>query len=228
MTILELVQMAIEESGAKIDLPTTVVSQTGLSKKFVNWVVRAWKKIQMERLTYFWRIVSDQQLSLVASTNEYSLPAALESLNLRSLTCHLSDENETPVLFRPSDVYRSQVKRISMAEGKPQYFTVLPNRQLAFWPTPDQNYTINYEGIRAIETLDNTNDSSTPQYLSEDYHEAIVWVAVMSYAMHFEDGSKMAEAQAEYRPYKKYFEERFADIPVLDTTALYANYMYLG
>jgi hypothetical protein len=50
----------------------------------------------------------------------------------------------------------------------------------------------------------------------------------MIYAMHYEDSGKMQEAQAEFLPYKKYFEERFSDMPVLDTTSLYADYYYLG
>ena len=49
----------------------------------------------------------------------------------------------------------------------------------------------------------------------------------MSYAMHFEDGTKLSEAQTKFIPYKKYFEERFMPIPSVATDILYRNSLYV-
>jgi hypothetical protein len=100
---------------------------------------------------------------------------------------------------------------------------------------PDANYTVRYEGILLPQVFDytdaggnGTSNALTPTNLDAAYHDAIVWQAVMYYAMHFEDGSKLSEAQAMFRPFKKYFEERYMDIPTVDTSALYATYAYNG
>lgn len=231
MTYLELVQKAVRRSGATLTVPSTVVSQTGLAFLFVEWVRDAWKSIQLERLGLHFRRSRDLTLSLVASTDEYTLPATLESINTRSLTCHLSNENESPMQFQTYDYWRRFVDRVSRQEGKPQFFTIGPLGKLIVWPQPDEAYTIRYEGILLPEEFDyedtagaGTSDALEPTNLHSQYHDAIVWQALMYYAMHFEDGSKLQEAQAMFRPYKKYFEERYMDIPIVDTTILYSVY----
>jgi hypothetical protein len=234
MNYLALVQKTVRKSAAKVDVPTTVIGQSGLSELFVEWVQEAWKEIQMERLGIGWRVVTGETLSLVAGTYEYALDTDLESVNTRTVTQHLAGENETPVIFRTSDYYRTIIDRVSRSSGPPQYFTLMPDdKAWVFWPNPDQAYTVRFEGIRAIQEFDYTDaagvgssDVLTPTGLDSIYHDAIVWQAVANYAMHFEDGSKLQEAQVKFRPYKKYFEERFMDIPTVDTSALYQLRMY--
>lgn len=231
MTYLELVQKAVRKSGSTVDSPSTVIGQTGLAFLFVEWVQEAWKEIQLERLGLYFRRDRDLTLSLVASTDEYTLPATLESVNTRSLTCHLAGDNETPLQFHTYDYWRRFVDKYTRQEDKPQYFTFGPHNKLIVWPQPDEAYTIRYEGILLPQEFDyedtagaGTSDALEPTNLNSQYHDAIVWQAVMSYAMHFEDGSKLAEARTKFKPYKKYFEERYMDIPVVDTTVLYTVY----
>lgn len=233
MTYLELVQKAVRKSGATVTEPSTVFGQTGLAFLFVEWVREAWRNIQLERLGLYFRRSRDLTLSLVASTDEYSLPNTLESVNLRSLTCHLSNENETPLKFQTYDYWRLYVDKIhaNRTESKPQYFTFAPDNKLIVWPIPDEAYTVRYEGILVPQEFDyedtagaGTSDDLEPTNLPDQYHDAIVWQAVLYYAMHFEDGTKMAEAQSMFKPFKKYFEERYMDIPTVDTTALYATF----
>lgn len=229
MNYLQLVQKAVRKSGAKITVPTTVVGQTGIAGMFVEWVADAWKDIQLERLGIFWRVDRDVSFNLVASDFEYVVDSDYESINLRSVTCHLSNENETPVTWRTYDYYRTQVDRVDRQEGKPQYFTFSPDNLWIFWPTPDDTYTIKYDGIRVVQVFDSedsagagTSDVLQPTGLQSSYHDAIVWQAIMNYALHFEDGSKLSEAQIKFKPYKKYFEERFMPTVTVDTTAMYS------
>lgn len=229
MNYLSLVQKTVRKSGAKLDVPTTVVGQSGLSFLFVEWVQEAWKEIQMERLGIGWRVVTGETLSLVADTYEYALDSDLESINTRTVTCHLAGDNESPVCYMPSDYYRTQVDRVTRSSGKPQFFSLMPDdSNWVFWPNPNDAYTIRFEGIRKIQEMDyedtagvGSSDVITPTALPDVYHDAIVWQAIMNYAMHFEDGSKLQEAQAKFKPYKKYFESRFMDTVTVDTTALY-------
>lgn len=221
-TYLELVQKTVRKSGATVTEPSAVTGLTGLQELFAEWVAEAWKHIQMERMGLKWRRDRDLTLSLSASTDEYAIPATLESLNLRSLTCHLSNVSETPVYFQTYDYWKRWIDRVDRSEGKPQYFTISPDNKIIVWPIPDDDYTIVYEGVLVIDEL--SANSDVPANLDAVYHDAIVWQAVMYYAMHFEDGTKLSEAQAMFRPYKKYFEERFMEIPEVDTTVLYTTY----
>lgn len=232
-TFLELAQKAVRKSGATTDDLSTVVGQTGILELFVEWTVEAWRDIQLERLGLWFRRDRDLTISMVASTDEYSLPATLESVNTRSLTCHLSNENETPMDFLTYDYWRKWQDRVDRQEGKPQYFTFSPDNKLVVWPIPDDTYTIRYEGILLPEIWDytdaagaGTSDALTPTNLPAAYQDAIVWMAVLYYAMHFEDGTKMAEAQTRWKPFKKYFESRQMDIPTVDTTSLYNTMTY--
>lgn len=229
MNFLQLVKKTVRKSAATIAVPTTVVGQTDIQALFVEWVQDAWKDIQMERLGLTWRTDLDQSLSLVSGTYEYGIGSGLESINLNSLTCHLSNESESKIYHQTYTYYQREIDRVVRASGKPKYFTLAPDDDnLIFWPNPDAAYTVLYEGIKDIEELDSTDDAGAgtsdlivPAGLKVIYHDAIVWQAVMSYAMHFEDGSKLAEAKIKFRPYKKYFEERFMPIVTLNTSALY-------
>jgi hypothetical protein len=97
---------------------------------------------------------------------------------------------------------------------------------LAFYPPPDANYTVRYDGLLKVEILDDTDNSDTPTGLLTEYHDGIMWRAVMYYAAHFEDGAKLAEAQDRFRPYKKYYEERELEDVVVDTKAFYRSRTY--
>ena len=233
MNYLQLVQRAIRKSGAKLAVPSTVVDQTGITQLFVDWVADAWKDIQIERLGYYPRISRDLSMALVDGTYEYSLPATLEGVDTRSLTVDLAGVAQAPLYFCTYDHYRTTIDRQTRAEGKPQYFTLTPSNSLVLWPTPDAAYTLRYDGILIAQIFDSTDvagagtsDILTPTGLRTEYQDAIVWQAIIKYAMHYEDGAKLAEAQAEMRPYIKFFEERFMPTITVERGTLYGNNIY--
>jgi len=233
MNYLQLVQKMVRKSGAKVDVPTTVVGQTGITEMFVEWIADAWKDIQLERLGLAWRTSRGLTFNLVAGTHEYGLDSTLESINTRSVTCHLGGVNESPVCFQRYDYYLTEIDRQTRMSGKPQYFSFTPDNNWVFWPNPDDTYAIVYEGVLEVEIFDSTDvagagtsDLLEPTALQPAYHDAIVWQALLNYGMHFEDGSKLSEAQVKFRPYKKYFEERFMPIVTVNTSALYQPWLY--
>lgn len=232
MNYLQLVQRAVRKSGGKIAIPTTVVGQTGITQLFVDWVADAWKEIQIERMGYYPRISRDLSMAMVVGTYDYALPATLEGVDTRSLTCDLAGVNESPMMFCPYDHYRREVDRQVRVDGKPQFFTLSPDNRLVVWPNPDELYTIRYDGVLVAQIWDSTDSAGvgtsnvlTPTGLRVDYQDAIVWKAIIDYAMHFEDGSKLAEAQAKYKPYLKYIEERHMPTVTVKVDSLYGiNY----
>lgn len=229
MTFLELVKRTVAKSGAKVARPTTVVDQTGINLLFVEWVVEAWEALQRERLGVSWRSVRDQTLALTAGVDEYDIPESMESIRTDTVKIHLAGANESPLPFCRYEVWRATADKYTQDSGKPQHFTISPSdNRIVVWPTPDAAYTIRYEGLRKIQTFDytdaagaGTSDLLQPTGLEDEYHMAIVWVAVMYYAMHFEDGAKLVEARTNFFPFKKYFEERFMPIPTVETDSLY-------
>ena len=230
-TYLEIVQKAIRKSGSKVDSPTTVVGTSGIVELFVEWVQDAWKDIQLEHLGWSWRVARDQTLAMVVSTDEYAMPTGIENIDLRSVTCYLTTDDESPVSFVPYMHWRTYLDKAYTAgitEGKPVCFTITPDDIIAVYPPPDALYTIRYDGHTDVEVLDyadtagvGTSDALTPTGLRDEYHDGIMWRAVQYYSEHFEDGAKLAESTNHFRPYKKYYEERELENVVVDTTALY-------
>ena len=223
-TYLEIVQKAIRKSGSKVDKPTTIVGATGIVELFVEWVQDAWKDIQLEHLGWQWRVARDQTLTLVASTDEYAMPAGMENIDLRSVSVYENVDDEFPLTYVSYLHWRNHLDKANTAgitEAKPKNFTITPDDKIAFYPPPDIEYTVRYDGHTTVEILDDTDDADTPTGIRDEYHDGIMWRAVMYYAEHFEDGAKLQEAQNHFKPYKKYFDERELENVVVDTTAMY-------
>jgi hypothetical protein len=221
-----MVQKAIRRSGAKTDEPTTIVAATGLTKLFVEWVQDAWKEIQLERMGWDWRVARDEIMAITDASDEYAMPSTMESINLRTVTVYKALEDEGPVTFMHYDEWRRSRDTGVWSTGRPLYFTITPDDQWAFFPPPDQAYTVRFDGVRKVEILDDTDDNDTPTYLAEEYHDGIVWQAVAHYAQHFEDGSKLQEALDRFVPYKKYFEMRSMPEMTVRVDALYRRTYY--
>ena len=224
-TYLELVQKAIRKTGAKIEKPTTIVGASGLTELFVEWVQDAWKHIQLEHLGWQWRVSRDLTLAITSATDEYALPATLEHLDKRTVSVYDAVDDELQIYHVNYHHWRNQLDKLNVAPGaKPICFTLTPDNKIAFYPIPDQDYTVRYDGLLAVEILDDTDDTDTPTGILEVYHDAITWKAIEYYAAHFEDGAKLQEAQNMFMPYKKYFEERELEDIVVDTKVFYRDY----
>lgn len=226
MTLLEMVQKAIRKSGAKVDLPSTVTENNNLIQLFVEWVVDAWKDIQLERLGWDWRVTRDKTFAITSAAAEYTVPSTMETINTKTVVIYDDPTDASFLQYISYDEYRRRRDTMTAATSRPLYFTLTPDDMIAFWPAPDQNYTVKYDGVLKVEILDDTDDNATPARLAEEYHDGIVWQAVRYYAQHFEDGSKFQEAVDRFVPYKKYFEERAMPDMSLDLSALYGYRKY--
>lgn len=202
MTLLEIVTEAMAKALVREDAPSTTVSATGIVADFVGYVNDTYRNIQLtahgER--WFFRQSLDLTLSLVASTSEYAMPAGLQTLNWRTVTCYLTTpkEEETPVEYIDYYYWRTYYNTRNMEEGKPQYITVKPDGTLELIPTPDDTYTLHFDGVLSEDTL--SGDADTP-ILPVWAQRCLVWGAVQRFAEAHEDGSMLAKANKEYRPY---------------------------
>jgi hypothetical protein len=222
---LELVEKAVEKSGAREDVPTTVVGTTGMLKLFVSWVADAWEDLKLESNDWWFRQLRDQTVNVTQSTDEYSLGATLDSLNERTVSIYQTGQgvDETPLEHIRYEDWRMVYDTRNYTESTPRIFTVTPDNKIGLFPVPDGAYTLRFDAVRAIQTLDNTNNADTPTGLPESYHNIIVWSAVMKYAAHYEDGSKFSEAEAMFNKYHERIEARQKPRIGIESNQLYRN-----
>jgi hypothetical protein len=200
MTYLELVQLAIRESGAREEQPSTLVGVTGLALDFKNWVADAWYELQMEHENPPWwfRVLESQTASLLQSQDTLPSLIGMESIDWRTVTCYTTSKtDETPVEFVPYQHWRMEYDTKTYQEGKPKWITETPTGSYKVFPFTDQPYTIRFDGVRSIQTF--TADADEPTGLQEQFHRVIAYAAVMRYAMHHEDGAKYADAEKKFR-----------------------------
>ena len=215
MTFLELVRFAMKRAGVREDLPTTLVGATGIVDDFIDWVNDAWEELQIDREDPPWwfRTLMDQTLAVTTSTDEYSMPAGLETIDWRTVTVYtVAKQDETPVEYIPYNNWRTRFDTITGQAGRPQFITLKPDNSLAMFPVPDQNYTLRFDGVLDLEEL--TADADVPSGLPAMYHKLLAWDAVRKFAEHHEDGTMLAKAQGRH---KRYFKRVLArQLPTMD------------
>lgn len=104
--------------------------------------------------------------------------------------------------------------------GRPEYFTITPTGEVWIYPIPDAHYEINIFGPKKIQEL--SEDTDEP-YLESEYRLAIVFRALMEYALYHEDRSVFERARNKYRSYKKALEHRYMPDINLNTSSLYRD-----
>lgn len=219
MNYLEIVQDAMREASVREDLPTTVVGATGIVKDFLGFVNTTYKNIQntghSER--WFFRQSLDQTLALVAGQAEYNMPAGLQSLNWRTITCYETAKvEESPVCWMDYYHWRREVDTVDLEDGKPQHITQKPDGTLVLTPAPDKAYTLSFDGVLAIDKM--TADSDEP-IIPEWFQDVLVWGAVKRFAKRHEDGTLMVDAMEEYKP----IYDSMSNYQLPDTTVQYAR-----
>ena len=198
MNFLQLAQKLASESGTLQDgVITTVTGQTGRKGKVCRWIADAWRAIQNAHQEWRW-MESEFELALSASTRRYAYGTATDTLDsgaidrfqrwifnsdpesdsgitLYDSSTGLSDEGV--LLFREWDHFYKSFMRGEQTEGKPNYFTVTPQNELAFHSIPDGNdYVAIGRYQKSAQTL--SADADEPECPAQ-YHDVIVDVAMM-------------------------------------------------
>lgn len=200
MTYLELVNFAMSRAGVREEAATTLVGAIGLVADFKNWVNDAWYEMQMEKQNPpWWFMMSlDQTLAISASTDSYSVPAGLATLDWRTPTIYTTaKQDETPLCYIPYDEWRGYYDTKTFQEGRPKWITLCPDDTIKLFPVPEQAYTLRYDGV--IDPAELSADTDEPANLPDRYHRVIGWAAVMRYAAHHEDGATLMNAENKFR-----------------------------
>lgn len=189
MNYLELSQRLVQEAGIAGGGPATTVSQSGIKKKVVDWIARAWTEIQNQRdWNFLWNTTS---FTTTVGTRDYhpvtglGLSPALSSYVTDSFLIYKTSEgvsDQGPLTYVPWGEWSNSFRGYgSVDSGKATEFTILPDTKIRLNANPDVSYTISFDYYRTSVVL--AANSDTPA-LPTQYHEAIVYQALKYYAAH--------------------------------------------
>jgi hypothetical protein len=184
-------------TGALATTPTTTTSQTGVEGEIVRFVGYAYRDIQNEQVQWLFRMKRGS-FNTVASTRAYTITSSVSDFEalLPSepeghdpfITLYLASDGEageTRCYFVPYLNFRQSFLEFgSRPEGRPVRFTIEPDGQIAFDPTPDAIYTVNFDYRRTLHELTTDADASTgTPIIPSQFHMSIVWGAMKYYAL---------------------------------------------
>lgn len=95
--------------------------------------------------------------------------------------------------------------------AKPYCFTETPDGDFDFFPRPDKVYSLAFEYQKTLSTLSAYSDS--PSELETDFHDVIMWAAVIKYADYNGERTVYQHAKKNYDFYKNRMEKTFMPIP---------------
>ena len=171
MTFLELVNAVRRECSVSGSGVTTVLNQTGESKRLVQWVQQAHEDIQ----NYFfdWRFLKKDSSFVTQTTTNIIQPAS--DLNIWDLErIYDADGNQMEVVE-----YADVPERVDTSvTGKPTRFVLKNDNTLQADPYPDAAYTYYYDYFRKPYVM--VADTDTPLFPAH-YHRVIVGRAMVYY-----------------------------------------------
>lgn len=184
MNYLQLCQTLRQECAAPGDGPSSVLSQSGESLRFVNWIQRAYLKIQTAQRWKWMNATSTLALTesqssyvktdLVASRfgawdpRQWVVYETASGLTDASRLIKLDYEDfEARYIFGAND------------DGRPRFYAIGPDDKVYLAPAPAAGYTLRFRYWKSADTLSgNTDEPEMPA----DYHWIIVYEAMKYYA----------------------------------------------
>lgn len=203
-TFLELCTQYRLEAGIDGTGPTTVVGNTNTEyARIVNWINKAYVDIQNKHddWHFMW---SDFSFNTVAAQGDYSYDEVTGSLtdrvaryDLCSLRYYLTSAGvaqEQHLVYNDWRVFMDtwRLGSTRTTQGAPLYFTVDRGKGLRLSLIPDDDYTITGEYYKAAAKM--AADADEP-ILPEEFHELLIWWAMVNYAGFEETSFQYRHAQ---------------------------------
>ena len=200
MNFLELAQRLHSEAGVAGATHTTVVGQTGMLGRLVNWILSAYEDIQ--NLRPGWKFMqSDFSFSTVASQQNYTKADAgvddLASWKTKDVRLYSAVTDESELIYHPWDDFRLAFKTGSSRtqEGRPSVFSIKYDLSMDLWVIPDAVFTVNGEYFMQAQTMDEDDDEPI---IPSQYHMILVWRALMFYGAKIGASEVYAHGNNEY------------------------------
>lgn len=120
------------------------------------------------------------------------------------------DPNLVRLVYMPYARFQEICPEYSTDMGKPQVITTTPDGRYDLWPKPDNRYVVKYNYTRAVNELSLVTD--VPLNLPPEYHEVIVWKALMYYAQYDDRPTLLRHALSRYSFFRNRMERRLMPI----------------
>ena len=190
------------EKGLVGTTPTTTLSQSGSLLEIVTWVDQAYQDIQSKHR--HWRFlttagsfntvdgtrayVPETQISTFERLIPYMAQESMRPFIMGYLTA-TGESDAQPIYFVPwSEFAGGVLDRGTRPEGRPSRFTIQPDGDWEFDPTPDAIYTLTFYFKRTLHKLSTVvapavdADDNEP-LIPEAFHMAIVCGALRYYTI---------------------------------------------
>lgn len=195
-TFLQLVNRVERESGTigQSQRLSSVTGAVGRQEKIVYWTSQAWEIIQ--RLRPDWTFARREfSHALTIGQARYAaadlgiadfggwMPEADGYSPYSLYDPAIGQADETRVRVRDYRVWRDAYDFGAPDPMRPNILAFDPERRLCAGPVPDKAYVLRGDYRRSIQTL--TSDADEP-FISADFHDTIVWQALILLADHDE------------------------------------------
>lgn len=210
MNYLQLVQRLSSEVGASGTGPSSVLGQTGMNLRLVNWINTAWLEIQGLHNTWNW-MRQKFQWQTVAGTGDYLPTEITNQLNSSLMTdlrywykdtfrcrkASIGIQDEQWLVEWEYYVFRNTYRFNLQTNGRPVVFGENPQgKAIMLGQIPDDVYLITGEYQQKARSMAaNADEPNFP----EAYHLMIVYKAMEYYGL-FEAASEVvARGQKQYQ-----------------------------
>ena len=193
MNYLALCDKLLKETGLSDQGVSSVVGQSGLNKKAVDWVNRAWTEIQnLNDWDFLW---NTSYFSTVIGQQNYD---PVDNLAL-SPTLHKWINSSVRITQSSGTGYLTYVPwatwvRTTFSSGKPTSFTIRPDNLISFNTLPDEIYTIYFDYYRTPQQLSTNTDELL---LAEQFHDAVLYKAILYVAAEQDAPELYQDAQSQ-------------------------------
>ena len=193
MNYLALCDKLLKETGLSDQGVSSVIGQTGLNKKAVDWINRAWTEIQnLNDWNFLWQTGSFDTVIGQQNYDPVSNLALSPALNKWvNSSVRITESGLTGYL---TYVPWSTWSRTSFTSAKPVGFTIRPDGALSFNTLPDAAYTIDFDYYRTPQQLtENTDELILP----EQFQDAILYKAILYVAAEQDAPELYQDAQSQ-------------------------------
>lgn len=193
MNLLQLVKFLARETGSYSpnDITTIEVVEDEHVQDLVHWVIDSnW---EIENLTDLWRFrMREGSIEMEPDRNDYPMAEFLGDQYFKKVVpythpwhqSHIQaeDSRQHKIKFIPYRTWAGwyDTKIQTTTPARPTHFTVLPNEQVRFCPTPDKAYTLHFNYIR--RALRMTEVDICEPAMPIDLRNVIIYWAIDRYA----------------------------------------------
>ena len=180
MDFLEICQKVHRIANIDGDNIVSVVNQTGMNARVVDWVQRSYEDIQRYRTDWKFR----QQLADInVVAGQYilsNLRTTMDYLDTRSGSFILDGDTKVHKLYWMdySDFYNDKEVK-ERQSGTPVYFSVNNSNDVVLDPVPNADLNVKFYYTASLDFLEANTDEPL---IRRTYQDVIVWKAVKYYA----------------------------------------------